>query len=432
MDKFLARYCRMWYGGHFCQVKSTVPGCLSGFAQLSNNATTGCSSSNGRSLDDDPSWEAEVLRHEKLLEKLKTQGTEPEKLPFLGREQKVRELPHISFCKKAEYDRNASVLDETFDLLLGSATSHENIPVDSASSNIDRDFIRADVQEILRRLHYSCDLQKVYRRHVEERKTMPTVKYLTEQQLKEEKQKIVQKMIQRLQMPPVMIERKPCADVLSEDKVLNGHERSNVSFVDISEDLCGRERFIVIREPNGILRKASWEERDRLLQIYFPKPHRKIISPSTFQPENLKNIFVMKLHENALDQCVIQHEPDSKEYVQTFEAIYNDIDQNKLYELLRSTRYFGGLIFHLAKHSRLDGIILDMLNTDRLEDAADCVKLLLLLHPNCKTNNIVKNLPDADDFSVIQAYLCKDSSDEKKLSLALKRFKDPKSAESSV
>lgn len=49
-----------------------------------------------------------------------------------------------------------------------------------------------------------------------------------------------------------------------------------------------QERFIVVREPNGILRKATWEERDRLIQVYFPKEGRQLTAPRIFQEENLK------------------------------------------------------------------------------------------------------------------------------------------------
>lgn len=49
-----------------------------------------------------------------------------------------------------------------------------------------------------------------------------------------------------------------------------------------------QERFIVVREPNGTLRKATWEERDRLIQVYFPKEGRKITAPHIFKEGNLK------------------------------------------------------------------------------------------------------------------------------------------------
>ncbi len=49
-----------------------------------------------------------------------------------------------------------------------------------------------------------------------------------------------------------------------------------------------QERFIAVREPNGTLRKATWEERDRLIQVYFPKEGRKLTTPLIFKEENLK------------------------------------------------------------------------------------------------------------------------------------------------
>ena len=49
-----------------------------------------------------------------------------------------------------------------------------------------------------------------------------------------------------------------------------------------------QERFIVVREPDGVLRKASWKERDRLVQVYFPKEGRKLTVPLLFKEENLK------------------------------------------------------------------------------------------------------------------------------------------------
>ena len=47
-------------------------------------------------------------------------------------------------------------------------------------------------------------------------------------------------------------------------------------FTDITYGVHDRERFIVVREPDGILRHAQGEERDRLNQIYFPHLGRKV------------------------------------------------------------------------------------------------------------------------------------------------------------
>ena len=47
-------------------------------------------------------------------------------------------------------------------------------------------------------------------------------------------------------------------------------------FTDITYGVHDRERFIVVREPDGVLRHAKGEERDRLNQIYFPHLGRKV------------------------------------------------------------------------------------------------------------------------------------------------------------
>ena len=67
--------------------------------------------------------------------------------------------------------------------------------------------------------------------------------------------------------------------------VLNG---SHVVLSHIVHAVCFQERFIVVREPTGTLRKASWEERDRLVQVYFPKEGRKLTAPLVFKEENMK------------------------------------------------------------------------------------------------------------------------------------------------
>lgn len=288
----------------------------------------------------------------------------------------------------------------------------------SNTVNLDEDFIRDEVQHILQRLHYSSDMEKAYRLRIQKRKEMPTVKYLTEQQLEEEMDRINEQSNEKLKMLPVFVERAACEDILAEDSILDGHEQSNISFVDISDNLKQRERFIVIREPNGTLRKANWKERDRLIQTYYPKPLRKIIPPSFFTSTNLINIFAMNLHENALDQCVIQFEPDSKEYIEVFEAVYEDINKNGLFDSLRSTRYLGGLIFYLAKTFQMDKIILDMLRINRLDFASDCIKLVTLLHPLCETKSAIQN--NDDELSIIEAYIKLDSKAAEELSSALR------------
>ncbi|MEQ2170260.1 28S ribosomal protein S22, mitochondrial, partial [Goodea atripinnis] len=89
-------------------------------------------------------------------------------------------------------------------------------------------------------------------------------------------------------MPPVLPERKPISDVLAMDKILDGMDTAKYVFTDITYNIPHRERFIVVREPDGTLRKATWEERDRLIQVYFPRQGRKLTPHLLFKEENLK------------------------------------------------------------------------------------------------------------------------------------------------
>jgi small subunit ribosomal protein S22 len=48
--------------------------------------------------------------------------------------------------------------------------------------------------------------------------------------------------------------------------------------------------MVLVREPTGVLRKASHEEHEKMLQVYFPKEGKPNYVPSMFQSANLEVI----------------------------------------------------------------------------------------------------------------------------------------------
>jgi small subunit ribosomal protein S22 len=48
--------------------------------------------------------------------------------------------------------------------------------------------------------------------------------------------------------------------------------------------------MIVVRESNGVLRKATEQEHEKMLQVYFPQEGKPNYMPSMFKPENLEVI----------------------------------------------------------------------------------------------------------------------------------------------
>ncbi|XP_055977634.1 small ribosomal subunit protein mS22 [Sorex fumeus] len=252
---------------------------------------------------------------------------------------------------------------------------------ESGSSEVKKpSFTDEEVQNLLVKMT-GLNLEKVFKPAIQELKP-PTYKLMTEAQLEEATKQAIEAAKVRLKMPPVLAERTPINDVLAEDKILEGTEEHKYVFTDITYSLPHRERFIVVREPSGTLRKATWEERDRVIQIYFPKEGRRVLTPIIFKEENIKNMYSQDRHADVLNLCVAQFEPDSAEYIKFHHQTYEDIDKHGKYDLLRSTRHFGGMAWYLVNKKRIDGLLIDQIQRDLLDDAASLVQLYHLLHPD--------------------------------------------------
>ena len=76
-----------------------------------------------------------------------------------------------------------------------------------------------------------------------------------------------------------------------------------------------QDRWIVVREVDGTLREASWNERDRMCQLFFPKLGRKMNLPQMLQRHQLPEVLSLNHHPLVLDVANVQCEPDSKEYI---------------------------------------------------------------------------------------------------------------------
>uniref|UniRef100_A0A2K6AC05 28S ribosomal protein S22, mitochondrial n=1 Tax=Mandrillus leucophaeus TaxID=9568 RepID=A0A2K6AC05_MANLE len=220
-------------------------------------------------------------------------------------------------------------------------------------------FMDEEVQSILMKMT-GLNLQKTFKPAVQELKP-PTYKLITQAQLEEATRQAVEAAKVRLKMPPVLEERVPINDVLAEDTILEGTETTKYMFTDISYSIPHRERFIVIREPSGTLRKASWEERDRMMQVYFPKEGRKVLTPIIFKEENLRTMYSQDRHADVLN-------------------LY--IDKHGKYDLLRSTRYFGGMVWYFVNNKKIDGLLIDQIQRDLIDDATSLVQLYHILHPD--------------------------------------------------
>uniref|UniRef100_A0ACB8FBA1 Uncharacterized protein n=1 Tax=Sphaerodactylus townsendi TaxID=933632 RepID=A0ACB8FBA1_9SAUR len=363
---------------------------------------------------------------------------------------------------------------------------------DENRSNITKPSFTDESVQILLYKMTGLDLQKVFK-PIKQELEPPKYKLMTELQLEEARRQAVEKAREMLEMPPVLSEREPIHDVLAEDKILDGIEPYKYVFTDLEYDTPHRERFIVVRETNGVLRKATWEERDRMIQIFFPREGREINPPPLFKNENLmeegvdvpmdtskeylptlfwtshlaltanelinsqhldhfaklfqkeetSNIYhpspslddskwppvttqeIMDLdrHEELLNICLLQFEPDSPDYIRVHHHTYDDIDKHAKYDLLRSTRHFGGMVWYLVNGKRTDGLLIDMIQRDLLDDATSLVTLYHMLHPDCQSARDAQE-QDLKGLDLIKAFVKTEVQRAGYIELALQAYEE--------
>lgn len=143
------------------------------------------------------------------------------------------------------------------------------------------------------------------------------------------------------------------------------------------------------------------------MQVYFPAIGRQLTLPAMLQGSDLARLLKEQRHEEVLERTNIQCEPDSKDYIrvcvcvccevlvpfhphtivfvshtplpavgprfifgpapsyplcsQVHHTVYEDLDRRGMYDILRSTRHFGGMVWYLLSRQQLRGLLGDML-----------------------------------------------------------------------
>ncbi|KAL5113088.1 28S ribosomal protein S22 mitochondrial [Taenia crassiceps] len=232
---------------------------------------------------------------------------------------------------------------------------------------------------------------------------------------------------QKLQMPPVMNERLPDDQensIIVRNPELCGILPANqkLAFVDIGLDSSRRRRLILIREADGTLRHAHSSERDRLNQIFFPLPGRRLRTPSLFRDANLEVALKKGLHEYILDLILIQFEPDSPDYVRISQRVYQDAaekswacycttsdqkggDGGNIVTRLRLTRHYGPFALYVISRLRRPAcLVQEALFHQSLDTVYRLLVLTSLLHPDSDfamkaiEQGIPPNTPEGDHF----------------------------------
>lgn len=264
------------------------------------------------------------------------------------------------------------------------------------------------------------DLTKVFKRKKLGAKILeqPVYKFMTDEELQEALSEANDKANEMLQMPPVLLPRKPIDRVLSNDPALQGLETARFVFTDITFGVPDSRRLIVVRDTDGKLREADWDTRDRMNQLYFPKPGRELKIPTMFQDSHLDGVLSRKEYVFILDRACIQFEPDDAAYQRICGIVYECVNHNGDFEILRSTRHFGPFVFYLAWHREIDNLLLELIETCQIDEAN---KLIVLYG---KIHKVQFDASESKDASLVQEYITKHSNKKGALELALQAFKD--------
>uniref|UniRef100_A0A6M2CT39 Putative 28s ribosomal protein ovary overexpressed n=1 Tax=Rhipicephalus microplus TaxID=6941 RepID=A0A6M2CT39_RHIMP len=278
-------------------------------------------------------------------------------------------------------------------------------------------FISPKVQNFLQKLT-GFDVDKIFA-PVPVPLNTPRYKFLTDEQLEQELQESHRRARQKLQMPPVLRERKPCEEVLSKDPEIQGFTSSSYIFTDISYGYKNRERLIVVREPEGVLRTANWEERERMLQTYFSNKDKSFYMPKMFEPGYLQDVLDKQWYRFVLDRACIQFEPDDAEYIRVTHATYDHIDAKRGFHELRSTRHFGPMAFYLAVVGKVDNLLIDLLQREMIDDTGHLLRLFYHIHPPADGTQVDEN---SENIELLKFYIRNNSQKRSHMELALQTY----------
>ncbi|KAK5646806.1 hypothetical protein RI129_005270, partial [Pyrocoelia pectoralis] len=241
---------------------------------------------------------------------------------------------------------------------------------------------------------------------------------MTDEQLQETIEEAKRRAENILHMPPVLQLRNSINRIYANDIPLQGLEDTNNVFTDVTFGLKDRDRLIVVREPNGTLRDANWDERDRMNQVYFPKSHRKLKVPKMFYDDYFQSLLKREEYEFILNRACVQFEPDHPDYQRVSSITYQYLNDNNGFERLRSTRHFGPLAFYLSWFKNIDNLLLELIETAQIEEANH------LLHLHKKIHDLQFSTTDIHGLDGLSWYIEEVAQKKASLELALKAYKD--------
>ncbi len=84
----------------------------------------------------------------------------------------------------------------------------------------------------------------------------------------------------------------------------------------------------------------------------------------------------------VLNTACLKMEPNDPDFLRVTHRTYEYINEQKDYDVLSSTRFFGPMVFYLVWYQKLDNIIAYFINSANLSGCVDLIKLYFIVHEN--------------------------------------------------
>jgi len=289
-------------------------------------------------------------------------------------------------------------------------------PQTGYTSNPSEFFFNENIQQLLHRMT-GRDYDKIFRsRKLGQKLEPPRYELLTEEEINELNVEVELKARQKLQMPPLLQDREPINNILSVNPEIQGFDTSKYVFTDITFGLPNRKRKVVVRDPEGVLKEASWEEKQRMCQIYFPIPGRKLKTPKMFEDEHLQSCLSRGEYEFVLDRACSQFEPDDPEYIRVSRKTYDHVNNTQEYAALRSTRHFGPMVLHFVLGKQMDNLLAHLITRKDIAASADLIRVFHAVHQD------TSSVDPITDMELIENYINKYALKKPSLELALETY----------
>merc|ERR1712002_891797 len=110
-------------------------------------------------------------------------------------------------------------------------------------------------------------------------------------------------------------------------------------------------------------------------------------------------MLTMERHEEVLDFLYIQFEIDAPLFSPILHRVYEDLAEKQRFDILASTRYYGGMMFYFVANNKTTVLLDYFLLGERVNAAADVVRLHSLVHTDFECDI------SASDESVVDNFL---------------------------